>query len=109
MHSASLHFCIKVLHKKIPVTWALNVKRKRILPRKHRFVAAITRMTDNGAPVYAGCEHYRGEAVFTSTFSTCYFADKALTKVKGVGINDSNYQCKASGEFYRVMKFEKLQ
>lgn len=26
MHFASLHFCTKPLHKKLPVTWALNAK-----------------------------------------------------------------------------------
>ena len=65
-------------------------------------------MTDNGAPVYAGFNHYRGEAVFTSTFNTCYYEHHVLEKVKGGGINDSNYRCQDTGEFFRVMKFEKL-
>lgn len=65
-------------------------------------------MTKNGDPVYAGCNHYRGEAIFTSTFNTCHFKDVTLTKAKGGGINDGNYICKDSGEYFRVMKFEKL-
>ena len=79
-----------------------------VLTRKYKFIAAISQMTENGAPVYAGFNHYRGEAVFTSTFNTCYFNDITLEKVKGGGINDSNYMCKTSGEFFRVMKFETL-
>ena len=79
------------------------------MANKHKFIAAITQMTQNGAPVYAGCNNYRGEAIFTSTFSTCYFNGITLKKIKGGGINDSNYKCKESGESYRVMKFEKLQ
>lgn len=78
------------------------------MPKKHKFIAAIDQMTSNGAPVYAGCNKYRGEAIFTSTFNTCYFQNKTLEKVKGGGKNDSNYKCVESGEFYRVMKFEKL-
>jgi len=66
-------------------------------------------MTQNGAPVYAGCNHYRGEALFSSTFNTCYFEDITLTKVKGGGVNGSNYVCADSGEYYRVMKFEELR
>jgi len=77
--------------------------------KKHKFIASITQMTKNGAPVYAGCEHYSGEAVFTSTFNTCYFDGVTLIKIKGGGINDSNYKCEESGESYRVMKFKKLQ
>jgi len=65
-------------------------------------------MTKNGAPIYSGCNHYRGEAVFTSTYNTCYFGDITLRKIKGGGINDSNYKCDESGESYRVMKFEKI-
>jgi hypothetical protein len=65
-------------------------------------------MTKNGVPVYAGCDHFRGEATFTPTFNTCYFKDVKLTKVKGGGINDSNYICNITGEYFRVMKFEKL-
>ncbi len=57
----------------------------------------------------AGCDHYRGEAIFTASFNTCYFSDITLIKVKGGGINDNNYKCEESGECYRVMKFEKLQ
>jgi hypothetical protein len=84
------------------------IRNKVTLPKKYRFIAAIEQMTNNGAPVYAGCNKYRGEAIFTNTFNTCYFQDKTLEKVKGGGINDSNYKCVKSGEFYRVMKFEKL-
>lgn len=79
------------------------------MAKKHKFIATISQMTQNGAPVYAGCEHYRGEAIFTASFNTCYFNDITLTKVKGGGINDSNYKCGESGEYYRVMKFDKLQ
>ncbi|WOH36387.1 hypothetical protein RI844_13520 [Thalassotalea fonticola] len=78
------------------------------MAKKHRFISAISQMTENGAPVYAGFNHFRGEATFTSTFNTCYFENRTLEKIKGGGINDSNYKCKASGEYYRVMKFEKL-
>lgn len=78
------------------------------LPRKLKFVTAISQMTENGAPIYAGFNHYRGEAIFTSTLNTCYFEDKTLVKVKGGGLNDSNYKCSKTGEFYRVMKFDRL-
>jgi len=78
------------------------------LAKRHKFIAAITQMTRNGAPVYAGCNHFRGEAVFTSTYNTCYFDEITLKKIKGGGINDSNYKCVETGESYRVMKFEKL-
>jgi len=78
------------------------------LAKKPKFIAAISQMTLNGAPVYAGCEHYRGEAIFTATYNTCYFNGIRLVKIKGGGINDSNYFCEESGESYRVMKFEKL-
>ncbi|WP_299263930.1 hypothetical protein [uncultured Psychrosphaera sp.] len=78
------------------------------MARKQRFIIAISQMTEDGSPVYAGFNHFRGEAIFTSTFNTCYFENKTLEKVKGGGINDSNYKCIISGEYYRVMKFEKL-
>ena len=79
------------------------------MANKHKFIAAIIQMTKNGAPVYAGCKDYRGEATFTSTYNTCYFDGITLKKIKGGGINDSNYRCEETGESYRVMKFEKLQ
>ncbi|MEX2964504.1 hypothetical protein [Microbulbifer sp. TYP-18] len=79
------------------------------MAKKQKFIAAMSQMTQNGAPVYAGCERYRGEAVFTASFNTCYFNNITLTKVKGGDINDSNYKCEESGEYYRVMKFDKLQ
>ncbi|MFD2232117.1 hypothetical protein [Alkalimarinus sediminis] len=79
------------------------------MANKYKFLAAISQMTQNGAPVYAGFDHFRGEAIFTSSLNTCYFNGITLRKVKGGGINDSNYKCEESGEFYRVMKLEKLQ
>jgi len=79
-----------------------------ILAQKHKFITAISQMTENMAPVYSGFNHFRGEAVFTSSFNSCYFEGKTLEKVKGGGTNDSNYKCKESGEFFRVMKFQKL-
>ena len=65
-------------------------------------------MTENGASIYGGFNHFRGEAIFTSTMNTCYFEDKTLVKVKGGGLNGSNYKCSNTGEFYRVMKFDRL-
>ena len=79
------------------------------LPNKLIFNTAIDQMTENGAPVYGGCNKYRGEATFTKSFNTCYFQNKTLVKVPGGGINNSNYKCVESGEFFRVMKFEKLR
>jgi len=78
------------------------------LAKKPKFITAISQMTLNVAPVYSGCEHYRGEATFSPTYSPCYFNGITLVKIKGGGINDSHYFCEASGKSYRVMKFEKL-
>ena len=62
-------------------------------------------MTENGAPIYCGFNHFRGEAIFTSTLNTCYFEDKTLVKVKGGGLNGSNYKCSNTGEFYSLVRW----
>jgi len=77
------------------------------MAKKHRYKVAITQMTDNGAPVYAGCDSYHGEAEFTSTYNHCSFNGVKLKKIKG-GSNNGNYLGLHNGEKYRVMKFEKL-
>lgn len=77
------------------------------MPSKPRYKVAITRLTDNGAYVYGGCEELRGEATFTPTYNHCYFGDLKLKKIKG-GDSGGNYRGVGNEEIYRVMKFEKL-
>lgn len=45
------------------------------MPTKPRYRVAITRLTENGAYIYGGCEEFRGEATFTSTYNHCYFGE----------------------------------
>jgi hypothetical protein len=92
-----------------PPLFSRPVIRKKTtnMPKKHRHIVSITQMTENGAFVYGGCESYRGEAEFTSTYNQCHFNGKILTKIKG-GERGGNYRGMEDGEVYRVMKFEKL-
>ena len=79
------------------------------MAKKYKFKVAITQMTDNGAQVYAGCDKYYGEAIFTSTFNHCYFNDLTLKKVKGGAKGGGNYIGIENNEIYRVMKFDKIE
>lgn len=77
------------------------------MANKPRFKVAITRLTENGAYVYGGCEQLRGEATFTQTYDHCYFGELILKKIKG-SKSGGNYSGIENNEIYRVMKFEKL-
>jgi len=77
------------------------------MPKRHKHKVSITQMTNNGAKVYAGCDNYKGEADFSTTYNHCYFNDLTLKKIKG-GSKDGNYIGVDNDEVYRVMKFEKL-
>jgi len=77
------------------------------MANKHKYKVSITQMTDEGSNVYAGCDNYRGEAEFSSTYNHCYFNDVTLKKIKG-GSKGGNYIGIDNGEVYRVMKFKKL-
>tara|TARA_R110001592_G_scaffold3525_25_gene20101 strand:+ start:13244 stop:13480 length:237 start_codon:yes stop_codon:yes gene_type:complete len=77
------------------------------MAKRHKFVASITKLTNNGGYVYGGCDDYRGEVEFSSTYNQCYFTGKTLKKIKG-GRAGGNYEGVEDGEVYRVMKFEKL-
>lgn len=77
------------------------------MPKRYKHKVAITQMTNNGANVYAGCDNYRGEADFSTTYNHCYFNDLTLKKIKG-GSKGGNYIGAENGQIYRVMKFEKL-
>jgi hypothetical protein len=81
--------------------------RRVDMANKPKFKVAITRLTENGAYIYGGCEELRGEATFTSTYEHCYFGELILKKVKG-GKSGGNYSGIENNEIYRVMKFEKL-
>lgn len=77
------------------------------MPNKPRYKVVITRLTEDGAYIYGGCEKLRGEATFTPTYNHCYFMGLRLRKIKG-GQAGGNYCGVENNEIYRVMKFEKL-
>ena len=77
------------------------------MANKPKFQVIITRLTENGAYVYGGCEKLSGEAKFTSTYEHCYFGELILKKIKS-GKSRGNYSDIANNEIYRVMKLGKL-
>ena len=77
------------------------------MPNKPKYEVAITRITENGAYVYGGCEKLKGIATFSPTYNHCYFGELKLKKIKG-GQAGGNYSGVENNEIYRVMKFDKL-
>ena len=74
------------------------------MPNRHKFIAAITQITENGAFLYPGNDIYRGEVTFSSTFNHCYFKEVTLTKVKG-GQHGANYKDIINEDLYRFSVF----
>jgi hypothetical protein len=63
--------------------------------------ASVAQLTVDGAFHYPWANKHEGQATFTSSFNTCYFAGNTYKKVKG-GQNGGNYCGEHDGEIYRI-------
>ncbi len=72
---------------------------------KNTYKIFVNQLTENGAYQYPWIKQDIGMGEFTTNLNTCYFKDKVFTKIKGGGPKGGNYQCKDTGNEYRISKY----
>ncbi len=71
---------------------------------KRKFKVFVNQLTQNGEYRYPWISQYQGEALFTSSFDTCYFDNRTFKKIKGCGPKGGNYKCVEDNEEYRISR-----
>ena len=62
---------------------------------------SVAQLTVNAGFYYPWHAIASGEAIFSSSYNTCYFEGKTLQKIKG-GQSGGNYHGVEDGEIYRI-------
>lgn len=71
------------------------------MTNKRMVKATIAQLTENGAFIYPWVTKETLKVAFSSTFSTCYYGERVLKKIKG-GQGGGNYRGIDDYEIYRV-------
>ena len=89
---------------RISVSWVatLPVRRSiRFEMARPVHTVSVAQLTVDGGYRYPWYSNVRGEATFSSSYSTCYFDGKTFHKIKG-GQSGGNYRCVEDDEIYRI-------